>query len=116
MFGLLASNIAGNIIGKLMIALTVSVVATATVGIIIDNLGKGKAYERELDIRAEISENDDLVREAQSAAIDDYKRDLRDARESINDFRRKHIVLSAKIPKLPEDKTGIPKCLAICKY
>ena len=116
MFGFIAGRIASNIVGKLMIALTVSVVATATVGLIIDSIGKGKAYERELDIRVEIAEDDDLVLEAQSAAIDVYKRDIRTARASIDDFRRKQMVLTTEIPKLPEDKTGIPKCVEICKY
>ena len=108
--------ITGSIFGKVLIALTISVVATATVGIVIDNLGKGKAYERELFIRAEIANEDSKIIDAHSATIDEYKRDLRSLRIRVADFRRERDALTAQLPKTPTDETGIPKCLEICKY
>lgn len=112
MFGL----IAGSFTSKLVIASALALIAKFAIGSMIDELGKGKAYEREIEIRAAITKEDSKLIAAQSSTIEQYKQDLRITQRQVDDFRSKQERKRADLPKTPEDKDKVMVCPEICIY
>lgn len=110
------SLLAGSFLSKLVIAGALAGIAMFAVGSVIDGIGKGAAYERELQIRAAVAENDAVINKELTVSVGVHRVALDKANVKINALEKDINESRRALPPIPEDISEIKQCPKLCRF